>query len=185
MSIPNLSSINTRAPEVQAAGIGTPKAQVQQNDQNQGPTITKNLFDTMSILINSGRYQEALPYSKQILELTEENLGSVSLGTADSLNGVGCCLFGLKNIKKALDSHERALRIRQRILGDKHPAVAQSLYNLGCCLSALGENEKALEYHEKALEIRKETLGVEHFSLEASYYNINPMGELLMRYETF
>ena len=106
-----------------------------------------------------GKYEEAIPVSKELVAILKRDLGSdhpnVALGLnnlAMSLRLMVCfsfcktlhfCLLNFKKIsaqgkyEEALAMYKEALAIDKKALGDDHPAVATDLNNLAGCLKSV------------------------------------------------
>ena len=122
-------------------------------------------------LYTLGRYEDAIRYFDQALEIDPRNVAVLSnkgncldsLGryeeairyydisleidpcNADALNNKGNCLKNLDRYEEAIRYYDKALEIDQRNV--------VVLSNKGNCLKILGQYEECLRYYDKALEI--------------------------------
>jgi tetratricopeptide (TPR) repeat protein len=118
------------------------------------------------------RYEDALKWKLEELEITKEALGEEDVKVALCCNNIGYTYGALGDYRKALEYHKKALEIDQKSLGDDHPNVASSYNNIGYTYGSLGDHRKALEYHKKALEIDQKSFGEDHPAVATSYNNI-------------
>ncbi|MHC4094405.1 MAG: tetratricopeptide repeat protein, partial [Planctomycetota bacterium] len=95
-------------------------------------------YNQSSELYAQGRYQEALPFAKKALGLSEEEFGPYHLGTASSLNILAALYWAQGDYAEAELLLKRALAILEKALGPAHPDVAKGLNNLGELYRAQG-----------------------------------------------
>src|ERR1043166_7717444 len=127
------------------------------------PNYATSLSNHANHLSEAGRYEEALEYSSQALEirrrLSQKNPDRFEPDFATSLSNYANDLSEAGRYEDALGHNSQALEIRRR-LSQKNPDrfepdFATSLSNYVNHLSALGKHDEALEHDSQALEIRR------------------------------
>ena len=124
------------------------------------------------ILMDRGRYDDALTYAEELLTLCEERPRENHHLAINVYLLIGGVYSAKGEYDKALESYGKALVICGNILGFEHPNTATSYGNIGNVYSAKRENDKALEFYEKALAIYEKVLGPEHPDTATSYGSI-------------
>ena len=99
-----------------------------------------------------GRYQEAISYHQQSLEIDRE-IGNRG-GVAKSLGNLGIVYKNLGRYEEAISYHQQSLEIYREI-GDRG-GVADSLNGLGEVYDALEDYQQALSLYQEALTIATE-----------------------------
>lgn len=106
-------------------------------------------------LLEEGKYGEALPLAKRMLDIQEKLLGPKHPDVASSLD-VLATLYRLNgDYARAERLHLRALGIREKVLGPEHPNVAQSLGNLALLYQKKGNDARAEALFQRGLYIQK------------------------------
>src|ERR1051325_2780369 len=90
-------------------------------------------------LYQAGKYSEAIPIAKRVVELREQKSGPEHLETATSLNNLAFFYQMMGEHAEAEPRYQRALKIRQKILGPDHLDTAQSLNNLAGLYDNIGD----------------------------------------------
>ncbi|CAF5173418.1 unnamed protein product, partial [Rotaria magnacalcarata] len=108
------------------------------------------------ILENQGKYDEALGYYKQALDIKEKCYlpGSVSIAT--SFNHIGNILSSQKKYNEALDFYKRALDIEEKCFSSGHVNIVVNHSKIGIVLREQGKYDEALKYYHRALEMQEE-----------------------------
>ena len=99
------------------------------------------LNDIGLVILNQGRYAEALKQFQQVLAIRQE-IGD-RVGEAGSLNDVGLVYFYQDRYAEALEQFQQSLAIRREI-GDR-AGEGTTLNNIGSVYDAEGRNTEALE----------------------------------------
>lgn len=137
------------------------------------------LYDEIGELAGQGKYAEAIPLAKQLLDTTEQEKGAIHEETAASLNILGGLYSAFGDDEKAEPILKRALETREKLGGAESPDFATSLGLLSRVYMNLNDYSKAAFLANRALQIRKKTLGDDHFLVSTS---LNTLGEIyLMR----
>jgi len=131
--------------------------------QKQALDEAKQLNQKASELYKAGKYNEAIPYAKQVLEIYEKILGKDHPNVATSLNNLAGLYKVIGRYSEAEPLYKRSLEIREKAFGREHPSVAQSLYNLAGLYAFIGGRYADAEpLYKRALEIREKIRGSEH-----------------------
>jgi CHAT domain-containing protein/Tfp pilus assembly protein PilF len=123
-------------------------------------------------LRNAGKYDEALPYMEQALEIRERRLGPDHPDVCQAINGLAALHYYKGEYSKAEPLYRRALAVWEKSLGPEHPDVAHTLNNLATLYSALGDYVKAEPLYQRALAIKEKSLGAEHPDVADSLNNL-------------
>ncbi|MCW6034973.1 tetratricopeptide repeat protein [Spirulina subsalsa FACHB-351] len=99
-----------------------------------------------------GRYQEAIAFLQQSLDIARE-IGNRG-GEANSLGNLGNAYNSLGRYQEAIAFLQQSLEIKREI-GDRQ-GEANSLGNLGNAYNALGRYEEAIAFLQQSLEIKRE-----------------------------
>ena len=106
--------------------------------QEQALDEAKPLNQKVNELYKAGKYNEAIPYAKQVLEIYEKILGNEHPLVATSLNNLAELYKSTGRYAEAEPLYKRSLEIREKTLGREHPSVATSLNNLAVLYAFIG-----------------------------------------------
>jgi tetratricopeptide (TPR) repeat protein len=120
-------------------------------------------------LYKAGRYEQAIPFYTEALELGEREFGPDDPPTATLLNNLAVLYDAQGRYEAAEPLYKRALEIKEKALGADHPAVAISLNNLAPLHLDRGRYEAAEPLHKRALAIRDKALGPDHPDVAGSF----------------
>ncbi len=120
----------------------------------------------------AGRYEEAIPIAREVLQIREKADGPEHVKTAVSLNTLAELYRATGDHANAKPLYQRALAIKEKALGLEHPSTATSLNNLAELYSAMGDYAKAVEFHLRAFAVREKALGPQHLFTVASLNNL-------------
>jgi CHAT domain-containing protein/Tfp pilus assembly protein PilF len=109
-----------------------------------------------------GRYAEAVPIAKKVLQIYEKALGSDHPRVATSLTNLAFVLMRLGAYNQAEPFLKKALIIREKAFGLDHPDVAQSLNGLAGLYKSIGDYAKAEPLFKRALVILEKAVGSLH-----------------------
>jgi CHAT domain-containing protein/Tfp pilus assembly protein PilF len=113
-------------------------------------------------LYRAGKYDEAIPLAKRMVEIRESILGPDHLGVAHALSNLAILYFSKNDYAKTEPLYQRVLAIRKKALGPEHPDIATDLYNLALLYKARSDYTTAEPLYQRALTIREKALGPEH-----------------------
>ncbi|OYE05584.1 tetratricopeptide repeat protein [Nostoc sp. 'Peltigera membranacea cyanobiont' 232] len=119
-----------------------------------------------------GLYQQAEPWYKLCVEVTENRLGLEHPDVVTSLNNLAVLYVSTGRYSKAESLYQRALELSKRLLGDNHLDVATSLNNLAGLYESTGRYSEAETLFQQALELSKRLLGGNHPHIANSLNNL-------------
>ncbi len=105
-------------------------------------------------LYQAGRYEQAIPFWRKVLELSEREFGPDHPTTATMLNNLAVLYKSQDRYEAAEPLYERALAIREKALGPDHPDVAKSLENYATLLRKTDRDNEAVTLEVRAKAIR-------------------------------
>lgn len=115
----------------------------------------------MLSLIPQGRYAEAIPSAKVLVELCEEDWGPEHENVATVLHNLAYLYQQTGDYAQAEPIFIRALSIREKTLGPDHPDVARSLNGLALLYQEEGDFKQAEELFKRSLQIKEKSFGKE------------------------
>jgi len=95
------------------------------------------LFDLAALMVEKGKYDEAIPEFRRALELNPEDVRSHSK--------LGIALAGIGRVDEAISEYRKAMEL--------DPDYADAYSKLGLALARIGKREEARLQFEKALEL--------------------------------
>jgi tetratricopeptide (TPR) repeat protein/DNA-binding Xre family transcriptional regulator len=110
-------------------------------------------FNTLGVAYDSlGKYQQAIDFHKQHLEIAQE-IGDRQ-GEGIALGNLGIAYKNLGEYQRAIDFYKQHLEIAQEI-GDRQEE-GNALSALGLAYNSLGQYQQAIDFHKQHLEIAQE-----------------------------
>jgi tetratricopeptide (TPR) repeat protein len=143
-----------------------------QEDLEKGKEEIRVLNQKRSDLFREGRFEEAIPYAEQVLEMQEKRLGKDHLDVTNSLDNLAHLYRETGHYDEAESFYKRALSIREKSVEIDHPSIALSLHHLGNLYRLLGKYTQAEDLLKQALEIRERVLKKEHPDIALSFNTI-------------
>lgn len=113
-------------------------------------------------LTKRARYAEAVSLLTCALPISEQQLGSQHLDTAEILNNLATAYRELCKHEEAEPLYQRALAIREQQLGLRHPDTARTLHDLAHLFWQQERFEETESLAQRALAIREQILGEYH-----------------------
>jgi CHAT domain-containing protein len=138
-------------------------------------SILKSLAITLEKL---GRYRDALPLRKEIIEISEKNHSKTHPYYAQELNSLALLYQDLKEYQNALPLLMEVLDLRRKYLGELNQDYIQSLNYLAFLYEDMGRFQEAIPLLNEALELKGKLLGKQHpdyttsLNYLASTYNV-------------
>jgi CHAT domain-containing protein len=123
-------------------------------------------------LQEAGKYLEAEPLHRRVLEIREAALGGENAAVSAALNNLANTLTEKGDLDGAEPLYRRALEIDEKVLGPDHVGVAADMNNLANVVSTHDERDWL---YRRALEIREKALGPEHPDVASSLDNLATM----------
>lgn len=144
------------------------------------PRVAESLAILGSVLIQQGRYEEAVDVLGEAVVIDEARGETPRLSS--SLGGLAEALAYLGQHDRAVEINLRLLGIDESLFGSGHPAYAADLLNLAWSREELGESEEAERLAREALEIHREYYGDAHFQTAS---NLSVLGRILVEQRRF
>ena len=136
----------------------TPSLAAEAEDASKADVLNRQVVE----LYQAGKYQEAVPIARQLLEIHQGLSGPQHRDTAASLNNLAMLYQAMGDYAKAEPLYQRALTILEKALGPQHPSTATSLSNLAELYRVMGDYARAELLLRRALWDQGKALGPEH-----------------------
>ena len=124
-----------------------------------------------------GKYDEAEPLYREVLEVRRTMLGNRHDDTLGSINNLGLLLQYKGEYAAAEPLQREALEVTREKYGSRHQGTLRSVSCLGLLLRAKGDLAAAEPLFREALEVARETLGGRHTSTLACIGNLGRLLE--------
>lgn len=108
---------------------------------------------------SSGRYADAEPLYRRIIEIFTDTLGANSNAVAAARINLGLVYGDLRRFDRATAELEQALDILQHADPPRLPGIANALLNLGILEARQGRPESAIDHLSQALDIQRRVFG--------------------------
>ena len=108
----------------------------------QSPELI-DAYNRANELSGEGRYQEAIPFAKEALRLSEGEFGNDDPTTGSTLNNLGELYRAQGRYAEAEPLYKRAIEVFEKAFGPDHPDVALGLNNLGLLYKTQGRYAEA------------------------------------------
>lgn len=161
----------------QIAGNGQASSQGQAATQTSGSASTELLevekLNTEVIrLFNAGKYDEAIPLAKRVLQIREKAL-------APGDEQINAALVNLAELYASKQKYGDAAVYYQRVLSNYEKASVPNTQALAKVLDRLAvlnyrqsDFDRTEKFYQRALAIREQTQGPEHLNVASSFYNL-------------
>lgn len=133
-------------------------------------------------LEKAGRYREAIPYYRRVLQFGEREFGVNHPTTATLIVNLAGLYFRQGHFDDAEPLIKRSLAIRERVHGPNHPDVSSSLNNLALLHKEQGRYGEAEPLMRRSLAISERMLGPNHADVATSLNNLAALYQVLGRY---
>ena len=143
-----------------------------QAKRTDGQSTRDTLKQLAAELQAQGKYDEAEPLFREVLELTRETFGGRHPNTLNCINNLGVLLQAKGDKAAAEPLLDISLELSRKILGSQHPSTLRSIHNLGLLLKVKGDLAAAQPLYREALEVKHETLGNRHPNTLATFRNL-------------
>jgi CHAT domain-containing protein/tetratricopeptide (TPR) repeat protein len=110
-------------------------------------------------LAAEGKYAEAIPKAREVLQLSEKALGPTHAALAPMLDNLAVLVLRSGDQAAAISLLERSLRLREDSLGLTHPDLVPVLMLLALALRDTGSSAAAPPLLERALRIQEQVGG--------------------------
>jgi tetratricopeptide (TPR) repeat protein len=140
-------------------------------------------------LSKAGKYDEAIPIAKKILELREAQGGAENPGNANSLYRLAELYAKKRDYAKAEPLYQRALNLQQRSRSTNDLSAALMTQSLADLYAATREYEKAEALYLRGVRIRESFTGPESAETGFGFYRLgkfyNEWGQFAKALPTF
>ena len=146
--------------------------------QEQNPSSAAGLAEASQLtvtaikLFNEGKYKEALPLAKRVLELREAALGSDHERVQTALLNLGEIYSAMKKYGEALKLFERLLRTQESKVGPDDAGSAIFLDKIAYLAFMVRDFDKSEAAYKRALSIREKAYGENHVEFANSLYSL-------------
>ncbi|HEV3467811.1 MAG TPA: TonB family protein [Pyrinomonadaceae bacterium] len=123
-------------------------------------------------LFRLGKYGEALPLARRVLELREKALGANHPAVASALYNLGAIHAHKKDYGEAERLYQRAAAVAQQSGAQQAELAADINMQLGVLRFRAGDYEQANNYQRRALSLREQALGASHPKLIPDLLNL-------------
>jgi len=147
----------------------------------QSPELM-DAYDRSKELSAEGRYQEAIPFAKEALRLSEREFGPDDPTTGITLNNLAGLYDDQGRYAEAEPLYKRAMAIWEKALGPDHPDVATGLNNLAMLYKTQGRYGEAEPLLKSSLAIDEKALGPDHPDVAIGLHNLATLYEAQGRY---
>ncbi len=128
-----------------------------------GASVTLIAMNNLAVFLReTGRFDEAEPILREILDRRIATRGDRHPDTINSQNNVGFLLVGRQRYAEALPYLETAYRLGCEVLGETHPHTRLYGNNLGVVYSGLERFAEARPFLEASVEQSRQDFGPEH-----------------------
>ena len=123
-------------------------------------------------LFDEGKYDEALPLAKRVLEISERNVGPNSKQVAFALNRLATLSFALRDYDQAKLNYRRSLAISEKLNSANSLDVAKILDRLAFICLQKPRCDEAEPLYLRSLAIREALLKPGDVNILQSLYNL-------------
>jgi TonB family protein len=161
----------------QTASNGQTSPQGQAATQTSGASSTELLeaekLNTEVVkLFNAGKYDEAIPLAKRVLQIREKALAPGDEQINAALTNLAELYVSKQKYGDAEDYYQRVLSNYEKASVPNPPAQAKVLDRLAILNYRQSAFEKTEKLYQRALALREQTQGAEHLEVASSFYNL-------------
>jgi tetratricopeptide (TPR) repeat protein len=141
------------------------------------------LYQASVYLYRQGRFNAAITYSEQLVQIQETQLGKDHSATALSLSSLANFYVAMGRYSEAEPLYWRSLQIAETQLGSNDFYVAYSLNGLAELYRELGRYNEAEPLYHRSLQIAELQLGSNHFHTATILNNLALFYQSMGRYD--
>ena len=104
-----------------------------QAERTGGEATSSTLSTLARELQTQGKYDEAEPLCREVLEVERDTLGNRHPDTLGSINNLGMLLKDKGDLAAAEPLYREALKVRRETLGSRHPSTLIAIQSLARC----------------------------------------------------
>ena len=132
-------------------------------DADHEPLVWDDAAQRLEIALGDlGRYAEAEPLARELVEKRTRSQGRESAATLQSIGNLANLLRTKGDYAAAEPLYRRVLEAQERVLGPEHPDTLRSVNNLAGLLNAKADYAAAEPLYRRSLEAMERMLGPEH-----------------------
>ncbi|MCI5131135.1 MAG: hypothetical protein D3904_06330, partial [Candidatus Electrothrix sp. EH2] len=129
-----------------------------------------------------GRYSDAEPHLKQVVEMIKKMYGNEHPYTLTYMNYLAVLYKKQGRYNKAETLFIQTLQLREKVFGREHPLTITSINNLATIYKDQGRYGKAEPLYKQALQLSEKVLGREHPDTLISINNLATLYNVQGRY---
>jgi tetratricopeptide (TPR) repeat protein len=148
--------------------VPNPYSQQESAELKEARTLT----DSVIKLFNQGKYDEALPLAKRVLETREKVLPRTDPQIASALNNLGELYTAKKDYKAAIQVYLRVLQILEEVFGKDDVNLAFTLDRLAVLNYAAGNFKETEAAYKRMLLLREKAHGANSAQVAQSLYTL-------------
>ena len=150
-------------------------------EESESQALRLNLTAALAELyFRTGRYAQAEPLLKRVLEERRKLLGDNHPQVADAIEELGLNLFDQGKFPEAEDRLRESLALRRAILGNApHPEIAQNLMNLALIRRYMRDFEESEALYLQTLEMNRQLYGESHPEIANVMVNLADLHAIL------
>ncbi|GAB4468194.1 MAG: hypothetical protein OHK0037_25540 [Elainellaceae cyanobacterium] len=145
--------------------------------------LASSLDRLATIYQKQGRYAEAEPLFRRVLQLREQHLGPAHPEVATALNNLALLYQAEGRYYEAEPLFQRALAIDEQVYDPRHLEVATDLHNLAGLYQDQGRYDEAEALYLRSLAIDERFYGVEHPDVATDLHNLAELYQDQGRYD--
>jgi eukaryotic-like serine/threonine-protein kinase len=134
---------------------------IRTHEPNDRSLLARGSFALGRVLIESGKYQEAIPVLNDAVS-TQSAADPQSFALANTMRALADAHLYLGRYAQADSLNQRALAMDRKIYGDAHPQVSDDLHNLSEIQELRGHYSEAERFDREALQIAERWYGKDH-----------------------
>ncbi len=132
----------------------------------------RRAFDEAQELYQRGRYAEAEPLLRKVVDVRRRLLGEKDPGTCNGHHELAFILSQQGQFEEAETLYRKVIALRGSVLGEDHPETAAACNSFAAQLNIQGRHTEAEPLLLKALATKLRVLGENDISTAASYNNL-------------
>jgi TonB family protein len=172
---------------VPSKGDNRSMANSQQEAQATGtsPELSEamRLNESVAELYKQGKYDEALPLARRVLEIEKKTLGSFDPRIASALNNLAEIYVAKRMSRDAEALFEQAIAIYENEPESNSPLIGQMLERLASIRFDKGDYEKAATLLVRSIAVKEKLVGKEDLKLSDSLWALASVRRVEQRYD--
>lgn len=151
--------------------------------QSEELTEAEHLNAQVAKLYGEGKYDEALPLAKRVLEIREKTLGPNGKPVAVALNNLAAIYLAQRVYELAELNYKRSLAIYENLNEASNPNVAKITDSLALLRFQKQDYDHAETLYLRSLAIREASLGPGNVDVIQSLYNLAALYRAISKHE--